>query len=206
MREEHPECVAELTTCMRVTQTTAGEISFSKGLELATGYRDEGGPGDDAVLSELVQKGEIADVRISFWNDHVQLLSEIDRVLESEFNIRGDDETAFDQSLGIDAKNWRECEKWQILSPTRIQPFGTDELNRVIQSRFRAKMLSMARDRWSKWPSPMGDQELVFHDKVMQTVNQPKWLPKDAKGLRFVANGEIGIITEAWKGKGGSVS
>lgn len=49
----------------------------------------------------------------------------------------------------------------------------------------------------------MGDQELVFHDKVMQTVNQPKWLPKDAQGLRFVANGEIGIITKTWKGRDG---
>ena len=203
MREEHPECIAELMTCMRVTQTTSGAISFSKGLELAAGYRDEGGPGDDAVLSELIQKGEMADVRVSFWNDHAQLLSGIDKVLESEFKIRGDDEAVFDQSLGIDAEDWRACENWQILSPTRIQPFGTDELNRVIQGRFRAKMLSMARDRRSKWPSPMGDQELVFHDKVMQTVNQAKWLPKDAEGLRFVANGEIGIITEAWKGRDG---
>jgi len=122
MRQEHPECVSQLNTCMRVTQTEGGEISFSKGLELAAGYRDEGGPGDDAVLSDLVQNGEIADVRISFWNDHAQLLSEIDKVLESEFHIRGDDETAFDQSLGIDTEDWRACEKWQILSPTRIQP------------------------------------------------------------------------------------
>jgi hypothetical protein len=200
MREKHPEFIAELKTCMRVTPTAGGEI-FSKGLELAAGYKDEGGPGDDAVLSELVQKGEIGDVRISFWNDHAQLLTEIDKVLEAEFNIRGDDEAAFDRSLGIHTESWKACENWQILSATRIQPFGTDELNRVIQSRFRAKMLSMARDWKSIWPSPMGDQELVFHDKVMQTVNQPKWLPKDAEGLRFVANGEIGIIIGAWKGR-----
>lgn len=202
MREQHPECVAELETCMRVVSTAGGEM-FSKGLELAAGYRDEGGPGDDAVLSELVQKGEIGDVRIAFWNDHAQLLSEIDKVLASEFNIQGDDDTAFDHSLGIDEENWKACENWQILSATRIQPFGTDELNRVIQSRFRAKLLSLARNPWSKWPGPMGEQEIVFHDKVMQTVNQPKWLPKDAEGLRFVANGEIGIITEAWKGREG---
>ncbi|MCC7157108.1 MAG: AAA family ATPase [Bryobacterales bacterium] len=202
LREEHPECIAELKTCMRVTQTGAGEI-FSKGLELAAGYRDEGGPGDDAVLSELVQKGEIGDVRISFWNDHGVLLAEIDKVLESEFGIHGDDESAFDCSLGIEGEAWNACENWQILSATRIQPFGTDELNRVIQSRFRATMLSQARDPKSKWPSPMGDQEIVYHDKVMQTVNQPKWLPKDAVGLRFVANGEIGIIKNAWKGRDG---
>lgn len=50
----------------------------------------------------------------------------------------------------------------------------------------------------------MGDQDIVYHDKVMQRQNQPKWLPKDAKGLRFVANGEIGIVTAAWKGKDGN--
>jgi hypothetical protein len=203
MREQHPECIAELATCMRVTQTAGGFLSSSKGLELAAGYRDEGSVGDDAVLSELIQKGQVGDVRISFWNDHSQLLSAIDEVLESEFGIRGDDEVSFDRSLGIVTEEWRACEQWQILSPTRIQPFGTDELNRVIQGRFRAKMLSLARDIGSRWPSPMGDQELVFHDKIMQTQNQQKWLPKDVKGLRFVANGEIGIITEAWKGRDG---
>lgn len=203
MREGHPNCIAELKTCMRVTQTAEGKAGISKGLELAAGYRDETGPGDDAVLSELVQKGELADVQIAFWHDHAELLKAIDRVLEAQFGIRGDDESAFAHSLGIDVKDWKACENWQILSPTRIQPFGTDELNRVIQSRFRATMLSMARDPQSRWPSPMGDQDIVYNDKVMQTANRPKWLPKDAKGLRYVANGEIGIVTGAWKGKEG---
>ncbi|MCK5749088.1 MAG: AAA family ATPase, partial [Oricola sp.] len=201
MRENHPECVAELKTCMRVTESDGGGVMFSKGLELAAGYRDEASPGDDAVLSELVQKGETADVQIAFWNDHTELLAAIDKVLESQFSIRGNDHAAFDKSLGIDVEDWRACENWQILSPTRIQPFGTDELNRVIQGRFRERMLSQARDPHSRWPAPMGDQAIVFHDKVMQRVNQSKWLPKDAKGLRFVANGEIGIVAKAWKGK-----
>src|SRR6185369_16841425 len=157
MREEHPECIAELKTCMRVTLTSSGETTFSKGLELAAGYRDESGPGDDAVLSELVRAGQLADVQILFWKDHAELLTSIDKVLENEFKIIGDDEIAFDQSLGIDKANWGDCEKWQILSPTRIQPFGTDELNRIIQSRFRANMLSVARDPRSRWPNPMGE-------------------------------------------------
>jgi exodeoxyribonuclease V alpha subunit len=201
MREEHPECIAELKTCMRVTQTGSGQTSFSKGLELAAGYRDESGPGDDAVVSELVMAGELADVQISFWNDHADLLTKLNTVFGSQFGIHGDDEAAFDKSLGIDTAEWQKCENWQILSPTRIQPFGTDELNRVFQSRFRSKMLSLARDPHSQWPSPMGDQEIVFNDKVMQRQNQPKWLPKDSKGLRFVANGEIGVVIKAWKGK-----
>lgn len=201
MREEHPECIAELKTCMRVTLTSSGETTFSKGLELAAGYRDESGPGDDVVLSELVRAGQLADVQILFWKDHAELLASINKVLENEFKILGDDEIAFDQSLGIDKANWGDCEKWQILSPTRIQPFGTDELNRIIQSRFRANMLSVARDPRSRWPNPMGEQEIVRHDKVMQRENQRKWLPKDSKGLRFVANGEIGIVVGAWKGK-----
>jgi len=201
MSEVHPECIAELKTCMRVTETTSGETSFSKGLELASGYRDESGPGDDAILSDLIKAGELADVQISFWNDHAELLEKIDHVLKSQFGIVGDDERAFDRSLGIDGEEWQLCENWQILSPTRIQPFGTDELNRVIQSRFRSEMLNAARDPRSVWPAPMGDQEIVFHDKVMQRQNQPRWLPKGSSGLRFVANGEIGVIVQAWKGK-----
>jgi exodeoxyribonuclease V alpha subunit len=201
MRENQPGCVAELRTCMRVTSTADGRTSFSKGLELAAGYRDDAGPGDDAVLSELVQRGQIADVQIAFWNDHAELLATLDGVLEKSFGIRGNDSKGFDRSLGIATENWRACENWQILSPTRIQPFGTDELNRVIQSRFREDMLGKARDPYSRWPAPMGDQDIVFHDKVMQCVNQPKWLPKDADGLHFVANGEIGIVIKAWKGK-----
>jgi exodeoxyribonuclease V alpha subunit len=203
MREMHPECIAELRTCMRVAETSDGATTISKGLELAAGYRDEAGPGDDAVLSELVRQGKTADVEIVVWNDHSELLAAIDRVLESEFDISGNSEKAFDRSLGIDSEDWRACENWQILSPTRIQPFGTDELNRVIQHRFRANMLSKAREPDSRWPAPMGDQDIVYHDKVMQRVNQPKWLPQNAKGLRFVANGEIGVITAAWKGKEG---
>lgn len=163
----------------------------------------KGGPGDDAVLSELVQKGETADVQIKFWNDHNELLGMINKVLQDEFGIRGDDAAAFNRSLGIDEEDWKKCENWQILSPTRIQPFGTDELNRVIQHRFRARLLEQARDPHTRWPRPMGEQEIIYHDKVMQRVNQQKWLPKDAKGLRFVANGEIGIVVGAWKGKPG---
>jgi hypothetical protein len=81
MRENHPNCIAELRTCMRVTDD--GGMSFSKGLELAAGYRDDAGPGDDAVLSELVQKGQTGDVQIAFWQDHTELLAALDRVLDS---------------------------------------------------------------------------------------------------------------------------
>ncbi len=143
-------------------------MNFSKGLELAAGYRDDAGPGDDAVLSELVQKGTTADVQIEIWNDHSELLAALSKVLESEFGIQGDDEVTFDRSLGINVEDWKQCENWQILSPTRIQPFGTDELNRIIQSRFRASMLSKARDPHSRWPQPMGDQEIVYHEKMVR--------------------------------------
>lgn len=64
-----------------------------------------------------------------------------------------------------------------LYSPSRdspslaSRPSGTsDELNRIIQSRFRGNMLSLARSRHTRWPAPMGDQEIVYHDKVMQRV------------------------------------
>lgn len=201
-RRQRPDCVAELTTCMRVIEGGDGG-TISRGLELAGGYRDDPSRGDDAALSELVRVGELGDVQIAFWSDHAGLLSGIERVLNDSFGIRDGDAAAFDRSMRIDRGDWSGSEAWQILSATRIHPFGTVELNRVMQSRFRARQLAQARDPRSRWPGPVGEQEIVHLDKVMQTANTPRWLPKNAEGLRFVANGEIGIVTEAWKGRNG---
>jgi hypothetical protein len=112
------------------------------------------------------------------------------------------DGAAFDRSLGIAAKDWRHAEAWQILTPTRIHAFGAAEINRVVQERYRTHEIDKATDPRSVWPNPMGEQGIVIHDKVMQVVNRQKWLPKDADGMRFVANGEIGIVTQTWKKKG----
>jgi len=197
---EHHACVAELRTCMRVSQVD-GKETVSPGLQLANAYRDESAPGDDEIVARAACTTSLGDLTLVAWRDHDDLLAKLDQAL-TMIGIPAGDKAAFDRSLGIDGKKWEFAENWQVLSPTRIHAFGTSEINRVIQDRYRADDIANAVDPSSRWPKPMGDQGIVVHDKVMQVVNQSKWLPKDAEGLRFVANGEIGIVTNTWKPKG----
>lgn len=88
------------------------------------------------------------------------------------------------------------CEDWQVLSPTRSRAFGTVEINRMLKQRYRSGDLEWAM----KWfghrpPKPLGPEQIVLGDKVMQTRNDgnAKGHPEGV-GLDYVANGEIGVV------------
>lgn len=88
------------------------------------------------------------------------------------------------------------CEDWQVLSPTRTRAFGTVELNRILKQRYRAGDLVWAHKRWGyRPPKPIGPEQIVLGDKVMQTRNnsRAKAYPTGA-GLDYTANGEIGVV------------
>ena len=90
----------------------------------------------------------------------------------------------------------KNCEDWQVLSPTRSRIFGTVELNRLIKQKYRSGDLSWAQNRYGyRPPKPLGPEQIVFGDKVMQTRNnsRAKAYP-DGSGLNYVANGEIGVV------------
>lgn len=91
-------------------------------------------------------------------------------------------------------------EEWQILSPTRSRLFGTVELNRHIKGAYRTDALRRARLRYGyRLPKPLGPEQIVLGDKVMQTSNEGRTAyPKDAGALDYVANGEIGVATGRW--------
>lgn len=197
LRRERPGSIAELRTCMRVHQVDGMEV-VSSGLQLADGYRDESGPGDDEIIARAARCGTLGDLTLVTWNDHEDLMAKLDRAL-AMLGIAPGDGAGFDRSLGIAEKDWKSAEAWQILTPTRIHAFGAAEINRVVQDRYRSGEIANATDARTVWPRPMGEQGIVIHDKVMQVVNRPKWLPKGTKGLGFVANGEIGIVTQTWK-------
>jgi hypothetical protein len=132
--------------------------------------------------------------------------------IEDELGIAatGDKERAFKLTYGgresHDGKyvNWNvgeggageHCEDWQVLSPTRTRVFGTVEINRLLKRAFRSSDLQWAlRNYGYRPPRPIGPEQIVLGDKVMQTRNdsRAKAFP-DGKGLNYIANGEIGVV------------
>jgi len=201
LREYRPQAIADLQTSMRVRTSDDGTEEPSFGLELAAAFRGDKLPGDDAVFSELAAKARRGDAVLRMWSSPEELDTELRKALIEDLPAPVGTQAEFDASLGLETDEAAKAENWQILSPTRIHPHGSDGLNRAIQGRFRARDLSQARDWRSVWPKPFGDSEIVFHDKVLQAINTPKWLPKDSQGLGFVANGEIGLVLKAFKGR-----
>ncbi len=207
LRKEHPDCIASLTTCMRTDEAEEGPAEDSVGLALAEGYRAATvSPADDEILADVAKGRSKGDLEVVFWNDHDELLAKLKEKMASLLGIRDGNYESFNRSLGIDREDWVQSEAWQILSPTRAQPFGTDDLNRLIQLEFKGGLLRKWQGRWSKMPRPFGEYEIVWTDKVIQIRNRSKkgWAYPRGKGLDYVANGEIGIASEAYKRKNGS--
>ena len=104
----------------------------------------------------------------------------------------------FKDNSGAAAK----AEAWQMLSPVRAGLVGVDALNRMIQTRFRAKVRELAEvEGWSrKVPRPVGRQMLLYGDKVINVINQRRrdvWPKPD--GEAYLANGDIGIVVGQYK-------
>ena len=72
------------------------------------------------------------------------------------------------------------AERWQILSPVRNHEYGTTEINRKIQAKYRGGMLNYSKGQGAC--KPFGEQEIVWTDKVMQAVNSPKDVLPEGRG------------------------
>jgi len=201
LRKEHPECIAPLRVCMRTDEEEGAPPQDSVALALADGYRASVvSPSDDEILAAVARGESAGDLKVIFWNDHDDLLAKLRICMAETLGIRNGDHKSFNHSLGIDTHDWVHSEAWQILSPTRAQHFGTDDLNRLIQMEYKGGLLAQAKNPRSKFPRPFGEQEIVYTDKVIQVINRSiKGWPRDT-GLDYVANGEIGLVRNTNKG------
>lgn len=189
-------------------------------------------PGEDDVFDKVVRTGRSPHVRFVQWEGADEVRSKIIDVLVEELRrpdggraLTGPDDIAgFDSTLGGEA--WNEMrffnprrgddkpgaaeisEGWQILSPVRSAAHGVPELNRLIHKRFRQPLVDASRkERNRKFPKPMGAEEIVYGDKVINLVNTNPKLPWNKhrkvypeKDAPYIANGEIGMaVGFFWK-------
>lgn len=191
---------AELTQQMR--QTDGEDLQLA---ELFSGR--PGRAGDDQIIFDLTSNPNRSRVRCVEWNSTDDLRTKISTVIGEELGTDANSE-ALAGTLGgtADEKGrWffnRGCEEkvesWQVLAPMRYVAGGTDEINRTLQRIIRGTMLAYAASRQKKAfrvSKPMGAQQIVYGDKVINVVNRRNryvW-PKDG-AAEFVANGEIGTV------------
>lgn len=188
-------------------------------------------PGEDDVFDKVVRTGESPHARFVQWDSADELRSKIIDVLVEELRrpdgsraLTGPDDIAgFDATLGGEAWNDMRffnprrgdragaaeiAEGWQILSPVRSAAHGVPELNRLVHKRFRQPLIDASRkERNRKFPKPMGADEIVYADKVINLVNTNPALPWNkhrnvypTKNDAYIANGEIGMaVGFFWK-------
>jgi hypothetical protein len=82
----------------------------------------------------------------------------------------------------------------------RTTPHGVPALNRLIHRQFRTRQVDLSRARNRKYPKPMGTEEIVYGDKVINLTNTDPSLPWfkhrrvfPTKADPYIANGEIGM-------------
>ena len=187
-------------------QLPDGTLGSRKDLELASWFGDATrGAGDESIWTELALSPDQDSVRYEPWGDR-SVVEALTEVLGEELDLTGHEQQAWAFAMtygGVFSDpylNWNRgagvhAEDWQILSPTRSRAFGAVEINRHIKRTFRLDDTEMAeKDLKFNTPRPIGPERIVRGDKVMHTINKRmKAWPRDAGGLDYVANGEIGV-------------
>ena len=138
-------------------------------------------------------------------SDDLGLDSDLDRFANS-FGGRVSDKTPYPFfNLGGLGDS---VESWQILSPVRGEAYGVKAINRAIQHNFQRKIREhLANPKYGrKFPPPIGSEEILYGDKVINVVNHRRDNSVDTPGgtdnvlyppnggLGYIANGEIGLV------------
>jgi len=198
---------AELTVLRR----QRGLAGVRDDLLLARWYGgDEIPEGSDEVWERLRRGEPMRTLQAVAWNGRTPA-QVLDAVLRDELKVIDDAGLSFALSYGAEtttAANGKVypkfftapalCEQWQVLSPARGRAHGTVELNRHLKRAHRAAGLAQALsdNRWRTVPKPLGAEQIVLGDKVVNLRNGPRkaWSRPDGPAKRYVANGEIGVV------------
>ncbi|MFO0822823.1 MAG: AAA family ATPase [Gemmataceae bacterium] len=204
---------AELTIRMRGNAgATAPDVRLASWFTGA-----DPGPGEDDTFSGLSAFGKDDRLQVIPWRTADECHELLNRVLQTELSLSGpDDVIGFGKKLGGSEFNGycyfhmtgddkgvgNAAEAWQIISPIKGMPFGVVGLNRYIHKTFRAQAVQLAQNRFRKTPKPLGPEEIVYGDKVINVSNHRRFdvYPKEG-AAQYLANGEIGIAVGQYKGK-----
>lgn len=177
---------------------------------------DSPSPGADEVWDRLRRGEDLGTVSLRQWTTTTELHDAVRREIATATPemVDAQDGIGFQRSYGativgdhayFNLGAAATAENWQVLSPIRASAGGIVELNRLLQRSYRQNTLDLARiRRHPKIPKPAGPQEIVYGDKVINVRNGARkfYYPDTGDVLEYVANGEIGVVTGPFRGRG----
>jgi len=158
----------------------------------------------DEIFEKIGDNAKLNDLRFEFWKEPKDLERILTDTLVSELEL--DDENDYENfnlSLGIGAtpsikQKPEQAENHQILTPVKSPAWGSFEINRMIQEKFRKPL-------WRKQkPLSIGNSLIGINDKVIQLVNEKKEA-YPSKEILQLSNGQIGVIESVFKGHANTV-
>jgi len=183
-------------------------------LQLAEWFGDgEMEPGADSILNKIITNPNGKYLRVEKWKNEADFEGLLKRIIVEELELESiTDIKGFNKTIGANEKGYfnredaaKRIEEWQLLTPVNDKLFGRVMLNRQIHDWFRSKTIKKVNEPWSKLPSPLGNNQLVYGDKVINNSNSKRYpksvYPQDESTLNYIANGEIGIINGQWRTK-----
>ena len=150
----------------------------------------------------------VGDLHLAYWRTADELHVALTTALADALDMSGPlDRSGFDKALRFDDSGWvpfddhSGAERFQILSPVRMAPYGVFELNRLLQRTYRGAELTRRN-------AGMGAEQLLSRDKVILLRNgMRKGYDHSRKEQirHYLANGEVGLVSPT-RGKGLSVA
>lgn len=176
------------------------QMNGSKSIEFALKFRDR---------EEYYTKNSkvVEDIEFIKWDSEEELEEKIYELL-SNMNIK--DYYSILESFGftkkgeyidfINSQNIKPS-NWQILTPFREKNYvGCKAINNYIHKKFFENQLKCQYKnnfgkRINMFPTPRGEEEILCGSKVINLRNKERNLFDGSKEKKFLANGDIGLIT-----------
>jgi len=150
----------------------------------------------DEIFEKIGYNDKLNDLRFECWNKPEDLGKVLLETLVSELGLdsEGDYEN-FNLSLGIGGNpsvkgKPEQIENHQILTPVKNPAWGSFEINRLIQEKFRKALWRRQK------PMTFGNNLIGWNDKVIQLVNEKKEAFPSKEVLQL-SNGQIGVVDSA---------
>lgn len=202
LETSYKEKIAKLETEMR--QGKGGDdLSFAQIFSNSDKY-------DKDIIYNI--NNEQTDGRLRYFNyDSLENLEKIFyREIVSVAKMENEDDIdGFNKSLGATIGKYtnyltaKDVEKWQILSPTKFMGVGSYYLNNLIHLKYRQEIIDSWLKNNKKYRNPampQSAQSIVYGDKVISNKNENRdyydRISKEKDKEEYIANGEIGIMTD----------